>query len=161
VVLTATWGAKTGYLALAPQMEFAALPYSTRYKGRPGLQMDVSYRQDAKGWWTPTEWQFTSLDRDGHLDWMHSAVVRECAVNPSISDAAFDIEFPVGTVVTHEKTHRQFQIAEGGKQVAVVVDGGRIVPLGGGSAKPWLWGVLLAAVAGGAFLAARRLRRRT
>jgi hypothetical protein len=74
------------------------------------LACDIDYRKDAKHGWAPSQWRltFSGVLRGPHDEWTYEVLDYE--LNVPIPDDAFEVDFPVGTLVQDAIEDRRYRI---------------------------------------------------
>lgn len=138
------------------------------------LQLTISYKNDERHGWVPSQWTVNSQLPRGGLDESTVTIVRSYEINATIKLGTFQFEFPRGTQVTDytQKPIGSFIALGGGRQRAITDEerlrgatykdlmetetGMAGLPRARGWSQWWLPGLLIAAVTMTGFLVWKR-----
>ncbi len=139
VVLTEVAGSRPGGLQnvmwLDPQAAYIPLQFIEKVHGHNTIQIAMHYSEDASHGWLVTKWTVSWLNPNGSLNQSADCEVTREQINVPIDPGEFEVDYPVDTFVTDQRTDTQFVVLPGGKR--------QMIPKGGAPAprtRSWiLW----------------------
>ena len=105
-------------LWIDPDNDFSVVRSIGKYgDGTMATQLDIRYENDAPHRWIPTSWTAwcfgdSSLPDEFQWDKQLESRMESYTLNPSLTAKDFDVEFPVGTVVTDERDRERSWVVE-------------------------------------------------
>jgi hypothetical protein len=83
-----------------PARDYVVCRYAISTNGQTHVKLDISYQQDPKHGWVPSEWDVTELASADVVLRSFTAKVSDYAINVPLDAALFQVDFPAGTWVT-------------------------------------------------------------
>jgi hypothetical protein len=111
---TATGHSPTECLWIDPAGEARVIRRVSTVDGTISTQLDISYSNDERSGWVPTEWQSSTYFRDGTLRMHIDASVIEYELNPEVPTDAFTVALAPGTRVTDVRTRASYRVGADG-----------------------------------------------
>jgi hypothetical protein len=93
-------GRETDVLWFDPKKDFSIVRYVQERRSGGGAQLDCSFSHDASGLWLPVKWTATWFDPENKPWMVYEMATQHAVVNMAIPPEEFDLQFPVGTVVS-------------------------------------------------------------
>ena len=101
---------------VAPDQDMAILRRTYTQQERLVIQLDASFKSDAKLGWIPTSWATKSTRQDGSIGSTLNAYVVSTELNPEFPKQTFDIDWPQGTTVYDFVKRDKFYVPGTGKR---------------------------------------------
>ena len=100
--------ARQSVFFLDPNREFVPLRFVESVRQKPFFQIELRFRSDTKNGIVPDGWTIVYQDDNGGIKTSQVAKVTSFAINDSISNEKFEIEFPPGTWVRDLRSKNEY-----------------------------------------------------
>ena len=91
------------------------LRYTELVGGQLAVQVDIGYTQDSNEGWVPSHWNCVMLSGSKDIRFASKGKVLSYSINEDFPESTFEIDFPVGTLVTDgRQDNRLFRKMENG-----------------------------------------------
>lgn len=97
-----------------PERDYIPVRFFQYRRGAVYWSVEINYRTDDQLGWVLSGWKDTRLSVKGTIDDAVTATVTKAAINTSISDDTFEVDYPDGTEVSNLLTDEWYILREGG-----------------------------------------------
>ncbi|MFQ5730908.1 MAG: hypothetical protein ACE5KM_03020 [Planctomycetaceae bacterium] len=99
-------------LWLDSKRDFVVRRYESLVENRPSIIIDVSYTEDPRHGWVPTNWKVIHIREDGELGQSTTCTVSAYAFNQDIPKSEFRVRLPEGTYVVDRVAKKTYFVGE-------------------------------------------------
>jgi len=111
---------------LDPQQGYSVVRFASSANGKPRRLLECDYKlADSEKVWTPTRWTSTEFGVDGTPNEIEVGTVRSCEINVVIDARDFELEFPVGAIVSDKRPNVVGYEPRRGRALYLIKPGGQ------------------------------------